>query len=187
MSTLTLSRLILLWKSIINWPWTQGWNPREYDRRNYHGTSSSQPFPHLAHILTARHFPLPKTVMQTTTPDLNISATNPAETLPAKRIHSQTTENVTKSPTSQPLLNPLHPQDSQPTTLDDRASPKSGRHLDLGEVMVKKPHYPNKSISMGKPINQFRDPKRPIQQLSMADLDSIHSPSVNSMVSLKLL
>jgi len=27
MSTLTLSRLILRWKSIINWPWTQGWIP----------------------------------------------------------------------------------------------------------------------------------------------------------------
>ena len=158
-----------------------GMDPREYDRRNYHGTSSSQPFPHLAHILPPRHFPLPKTVKQTTTSDLNISAPNPAETLPAKRLHSQTTENVTESPTSQPLLNPLQPQDSQPTTLDDRASPKSGRHLDLGEVMVKKPRYPNKSISMGKPMNQFRDPKRPIQQLSMADLDSIHSPSVNSI------
>ena len=106
--------------------------------------------------------------------------------MPANRIHSQTTENVTKSPTSQPLLNPLQPQDSQPTTLDDRASPKSGRHLDLGEVMVKKPRYPNKSNCMRKPINQFRDPKRQIQQLSMANLDSIHSPSVNSIVSMAL-
>ena len=48
--------------------------------------------------------------------------------------------------------------------------------------MVKKTRYPNKSISMGKPINQFRNPKHQIQQLSMADLDSIHSPSVNSIV-----
>ena len=36
---------------------------------------------------------------------------------------------------------------------------------------------------MGKPINQLRDPRRQIQQLSMADLDSIHSPSVNSIAS----
>ena len=36
---------------------------------------------------------------------------------------------------------------------------------------------------MGNPINQFRDPKRQIQQLSMVYLDSIYSPSVNSIVS----
>jgi hypothetical protein len=63
-----------------------GMDPCEYDRRNYHGTPSSQSFPHLAHILPPRHFPLPKTVKQTKNPDLNISATNPAEPLPAKRI-----------------------------------------------------------------------------------------------------
>ena len=110
-----------------------GMDPREYDRRNYHGTSSSQPFPHLAHILPPRLFPLPKTVKQTTTSDLNISATNPAETLPAKRIHSQTTENVTKSPTSQPLLNPLHPHDSQPPPLDDRLHQIPGDILTSGK------------------------------------------------------
>ena len=63
-----------------------GMDPCEYDRRNYHGTPSSQSFPHLAHILPARHFPLPRTVKQTTIPDINISATNPAETLSTKRI-----------------------------------------------------------------------------------------------------
>ena len=42
-----------------------GMDPCEYDRRNYHGTPSSQSFPHLAHILPPRYFPLPKTVKQT--------------------------------------------------------------------------------------------------------------------------
>ena len=39
-----------------------GMDTYEYDRRNYHETSSSQPFSHQENILPLRHFPLPKTV-----------------------------------------------------------------------------------------------------------------------------
>ena len=45
--------------------------------------------------------------------------------------------------------------------------------------MIKKDRYANKS--MGKPINQFRNPKRLIQQLSVVDLDSINPLTIGQL------
>ena len=42
-----------------------GMDPREYDRRTYHGTSSSQPFPYLAHFITAT-FSFPRQLLTST-------------------------------------------------------------------------------------------------------------------------
>ena len=120
----------------MNWLWTQGWIPVSMITGIITAPRHHCRF-HLAHILPPRHFLHSKRLSKQKNPDLKISAMNPAETLPAKRIHSQTIKNIAKSPTSQPLLNPPHPQDFQPSAVDDRASPKSRQHLDLGKVMIK--------------------------------------------------
>jgi len=68
---------------------------REYDRRNYHGTSSSQPCTHQAHILPPRYFPLSTTVKVNNKPNES-----------AKRFHSEAVENIAASPQSQPSIIP---------------------------------------------------------------------------------
>ena len=124
-----------------------GMDPQEYVRRNYHGISSSQPYPHQAHILHPRRLvPRPAT-KSTSAPGSNNLLQRTSETMgisdsaipPSKRafLHSQEEELSFDNASSPPEDQTRHPPHTTISSVSAKIMPSP--HLPLGELVVKKP------------------------------------------------
>ena len=121
-----------------------GMDPQEYVRRNYHGTSSSQPYPHQAHVLPPRRLvPRPATkstsgtgsndLLQRTSETMGISD---SAIPPSKRafLHSQEEELSFDNASSPPDDQTPHPPHTTISSVSAKTMPSP--HLPLGELMV---------------------------------------------------
>ena len=121
-----------------------GMDPQEYVRRNYHGTSSSQPYPHQAHVLPPRRLVPRPAIISTSGTGSNNLLQRTSETMgisdsaipPSKRafLHSQEEELSFDNASSPPDDQTRHPPHTTISSVSAKTMPSP--HLPLGELMV---------------------------------------------------
>ena len=167
--------------------------PREYERRNYYGASSSQPYPHQAHILPPRAYPFLQNNRRTKAakeehdsghPAISTDIINDSTQKQSEEYRGQPKRKLSQIlddalPTETPEQ-PEIPSTKKGTGVVSSNTPAKSvsAHLDLGTLMTKKYRSENKSVRQ-RPVDQFREPqRRHITTLSMKDLDKLEGLQV---------
>jgi len=141
-----------------------GMDPQEYVRRNYHGTSSSQPYPHQAHVLPLDgwYFVPQLKVLAGQDPIIYYNAQvshgiSDSAIPPSKRAFLLTQEDELsfENASSPPDDQTSHPPHTTTSAVSAKTMPSP--HLPLGELMVKKPR---REVPPGTMVAQFRDAKK---------------------------